>query len=78
MVEEESVIYINTYTSLNNKVVNIKSCCIFAFGARRLFLGYEIFENYDCARDPSFLRCWRRKGRKCVLAFLLSFMSLLL
>lgn len=76
-MENESQFCINTYTSLNN-TSDSGSCWIFRFGARGMFLGYEMFENFDWARDDtnlSFLRCWRRK-KKCICIFVV-FMSLL-
>lgn len=54
MVENESQFYINTYTSLNN-TSDSGSCWIFRFGARGMFLGYEMFENFDWARDDTSL-----------------------
>lgn len=72
-MENESQFCINTYISLNN-TSDSGSCWIFSFGARGMFLGYEMFENFDWARDDtnlSFLRCWRGK-KKSVFAFLLS------
>lgn len=70
-MKEDSWIYVNTYNSLNN-IDGIGSFWLFSFGAKRMFLSYEMSENFDWARDDEhllFLRCWQGKEKKMCLHF---------
>lgn len=70
-MKEESWICVNTYNSLNN-IDGVGSFWLFSFGAKRMFLSYEMSENSDWAGDDEhllFLRCWQGKEKKMCLHF---------
>lgn len=76
-MKEESWICVNTYNSLN-KIDGVGSFWLFSFGAKRMFLSYEMSENSDWAGDDEhllFLRCWQGKEKKCICISVV-FMSL--
>lgn len=76
-MKEESWICVNTYNSLNN-IDGVGSFWLFSFGAKRMFLSYEMSENSDWAGDDEhllFLRCWQGKEKKCICISVV-FMSL--
>lgn len=51
-MKEESWICVNTYNSLN-KIDGVGSFWLFSFGAKRMFLSYEMSENSDWADRKS-------------------------